>query len=77
MEVYAEQYQRAQLALKLEPLVAKKAKENKVLGGKNKVVLNSGQAKTSHQLASIFGVSHDTIAKKIEQCAPVQQPESH
>lgn len=68
-------YQRAQLALKLEPLVAKKAKENKVLGGKNKVVLNSGQAKTSHQLASINDYkrveAHNRTYKTISVAVPV------
>ncbi|MBM4020190.1 MAG: hypothetical protein FJ288_18035, partial [Planctomycetes bacterium] len=59
-------YQRAELALKLEPLVAKRAKENERCGGGSGP---SGRQKsdnpvdTKKELAEVAGVSHDTIAK--------------
>lgn len=60
-------YQRAELALVLEPLVAAKAKQKQSQGGKAKVVQNSAQPpdrrKTRAELAKVAGVSHDTIAK--------------
>ena len=53
--------------MKLEPLIAKKAKEKQAEGGRDKVVQISAQAsderKTREQVAKIAGVSHDTIAK--------------
>lgn len=61
-------YDRSVLALKLKPLIAEKAKERQIEGGKNKVVQKSAQAKTRDELAKVAGVSHDTIHKveKIE-----------
>jgi len=60
-------YQRAELALVLEPLVAGKAKQKQSQGGKAKVVQNSAQPperrKTRAELANVAGVSHDSIAK--------------
>jgi DNA-binding XRE family transcriptional regulator len=54
----------AELALKLKPLIAEKAKDRQRKGGKEKVVQNSAQApKTREDLAEIAGVSHDTIDK--------------
>lgn len=51
-------YQRSVLALKLKPVIAEKAHGRKVAH-----VQNSAQAKTREQLATIAGVSHDTINK--------------
>ena len=64
---------RAELALKLEPLIAQQAKERQREGGRIKVVQNSAQAsKTREEVARVAGVSHDTIdkAKVIAQHAP-------
>lgn len=48
-------------ALKLEPLIAAKAKENQRQGGREKVVQNSAQAdKTRNEVAKLAGLSHDT-----------------
>ena len=59
--------QRAELALKLKPLLAAQAKEKQAEGGKEKVVQNSSQPiderKTRASLAKAAGVSHDTISK--------------
>jgi len=57
---------RAELALKLEPLIAKKAKQNEQRGGN---ASGMGRQKsdnpldTKKEVAKIAGVSHDTIAK--------------
>lgn len=67
--------QRAELALKLEPLIAKKAKANQKAGGGSG---SSGRQNsdnpvdTKKELAKAAGVSHDTIsrAKKILEGAP-------
>jgi hypothetical protein len=62
-------FQRAELALLLEPLIAKKAKENQIAGGGDQ---KSGHQKsdkpirpveTIKEIAKIAGVSHDTIHK--------------
>jgi site-specific DNA-methyltransferase (adenine-specific) len=59
-------YQRAELALKLEPLIAAKAKNGMRAGGGSGP---SGRQKSAHptktrdKLAADAGVSHDTIAK--------------
>lgn len=59
-------YQRAELALKLEPLIAAKAKDGMRAGGGSGP---SGRQKSAHptktrdKLAEDAGVSHDTIAK--------------
>lgn len=57
-------FSRAELVLKLKPEIAAKAKENQGM----RTDLNFGQKSdgskdTKHQLASLAGVSHDTIAK--------------
>lgn len=56
-------YDRSLLALKLKPIIAKQAHKRKM-----EHVQNSSQAKTRDKLATIAGVSHDTIHKveKIE-----------
>ncbi|MGA2466331.1 MAG: MT-A70 family methyltransferase [Thermodesulfobacteriota bacterium] len=56
-------FQRAELALKLEPLIAEKGKARMLAGKKSDPVQNSAQGKTRDELASIAGVSHDTISK--------------
>ncbi len=55
-------FQRAELALKLEPLIAEKAKK-RMLAGKADPGLNSVQGKTDEKVAKIAGISHDTIRK--------------
>lgn len=57
-------FQRAELALKLEPLIAEKAKEKQVLGGEEKVLQNSVEPiNTQSEVARAAGISHDTIHK--------------
>lgn len=62
-------YDRSKLALELEPLIAGKARENLKTAGENfgKGLQNSAKAidkvDTRAELATIAGVSHDTIAK--------------
>ena len=69
-------YQRSVLALELEEVFSKKAKEKQIEGGKNKVVQISEQApmerKAITQISKVASVSHDTIAKvkKIQEKAP-------
>lgn len=60
---------RAELALKLEPLIATKAKERMRAG---KPVQNSAQGKTRDAIAKAAGLSHDTIhkAKIVAEKAP-------
>jgi len=59
-------YQRAELALLLKPLIADKAKENEIAGGGSG---SSGRQKsdnpidTKKELAKAVGISHDTIHK--------------
>jgi len=48
-------YQRAELALKLEPIIAAKAKD-RMLAGKSDPVQKSSQGKTRESLASVAGV---------------------
>lgn len=64
-------HERARLALRLKPVIAEKAAE-RMLAGKSDPVQISAQGKTRDNIASIAGVSHDTIAKveKIESEAP-------
>lgn len=74
-------YDRSLLALKLKPIIAKKAKENERKGGGSGV---SGRQKsdnpttTAKVLAKVAGVSHDTIHKveKIEAEATPQVKEA-
>lgn len=75
-------YVRAELALKLEPLIAAKAKENQRAGGAvggqspakglQNSVKASEKVNTQANLATVAGVSHDTIAraKVIAERAP-------
>lgn len=63
-------YDRSILALKMEPMIAKKAKENQ--GTRNDICQKSDKSlDTKKELAKIAGVSHDTIhrVKVIEQKA--------
>ena len=71
-------YQRAELALELEPLIAKKAKENQERSGREfgKGCQKSDEpiepVDTKREVAKVAGLSHDTIAKakKIRDEAP-------
>jgi len=59
-------YQRAELALALEPLVAKRAKENLKRGGGSGPSgrqNSDNPVDTKKALAAVAGVSHDTIAR--------------
>lgn len=60
-------YQRAELALKLEPMIAEKAKENQLATLKQNTVLQNSVERepidTQKELARVAGVSHDTIHK--------------
>ncbi len=73
-------YDRSRLALQLEPLIAGKAKERQK-GGQGGILLSqkSVEAKidTQKELATLAGVSHDTIAKVkiIEQKADEETKE--
>lgn len=64
-------YERAKLALRLEPIIKEKAKENLKASGENfgKGVQKSAKPinpiKSRDELAKIAGVSHDTIYKNI------------
>ena len=53
---------RAELALKLEPLIASEAKK-RMKAGKRDPGQTSAQGKTSEKVAELAGVSRDTIAK--------------
>lgn len=60
-------FQRCEVVLALEPIIAAMAKERQIEGGRTKVVQNSAQdpdeRKTRSELANLAGVSHDTITK--------------
>jgi N6-adenosine-specific RNA methylase IME4/ParB-like chromosome segregation protein Spo0J len=59
-------FQRAELVLQLEPLIAAKAKKNQRAGGNSKEMgrqISDNPIDTKKELASAAGVSHDTIAK--------------
>lgn len=64
-------YERARLALRLKPVIAERA-EKRMLSGKNDPMQKSAQGTTRDEIASVAGISHDTIAKveKIEAEAP-------
>lgn len=67
-------YDRARLALELKPILAEKAKERQLstlAQNKTDVQISAPRGKTRDELATIAGVSHDTIAKveKIETSA--------
>jgi N6-adenosine-specific RNA methylase IME4 len=69
-------YQRAELAMKLEPLIAEKAKEKQRDGGREKVVQKSVEppVKVQVELARVAGVSHDTIHKAKVIAAQATEP---
>ena len=57
-------YQRAELALRLRPVIEAKAKAKQVAGGEEKVPQKSAEPiETRKEIARIAGVSHDTIYK--------------
>jgi hypothetical protein len=72
-------WQRSELALTLEPLIAARAKEHQQLsegkGCQKSDNLKVEPIDTKHELATIAGVSHDTIAKvkKIKKKATSEQ----
>ena len=75
-------YVRAELALKLKPVIAEKAKEN-VLAAQNNSAASAHQKSdkqinTNKELAKAAGVSHDTIHKveKIQKEAPEETKEA-
>lgn len=65
-------YVRAELALKLKPVIAEKAKENQKAAGGAVPQKSAKAVDTREELAKAAGVSHDTIHKveKIQQKAP-------
>lgn len=57
-------FQRVELALRLEKVIAERAKEKQKAGGEEKVrQISDEPISTKHELAAIAGVSHDTIHK--------------
>lgn len=58
-------YDRSLLALKLKPIISKKAKNNQLRTAENRVSQKSDEQKisTKNELARVAGVSHDTIHK--------------
>lgn len=56
-------YVKAQLALKLKPVIAERAKANERLGGKGSQKSVNHKTDTQKELARVAGVSHDTIHK--------------
>lgn len=58
-------YDRSLLALKLKPIISKKAKDNQLRTAENRVSQKSDEQKisTKNELAKVAGVSHDTIHK--------------
>jgi ParB-like chromosome segregation protein Spo0J len=71
---------RAKLALRLEPMIAARAKENQRLSegaGGGKGYQKSGNLNTDRELAKRAGLSHDTIHKMrvIEEKAPAEVKE--
>lgn len=70
-------YERARLALRLKPVISEKAKANQLQGLKQNSTVSQKSVEridTQKELATVAGVSHDTIAKveKIETEAPEQ-----
>ncbi len=66
-------YERARLALRLKPVIAERAKENQ--GKRTDISQNSVKSlDTQKELATVAGVSHDTIAK-VEKIEAVARPE--
>ena len=70
-------YVRAELVLKLKPMIAEKAKE-RMLAGKADPAKKSAEGETRQQLAKAAEVSHDTIHKVevISQKAPEETKEA-
>ena len=73
-------YERARLALRLKPVIAERANANKMAGLKQNVSVcqkSDERIDTKKELATVAGVSHDTIAKveKIEAKAPPEVKE--
>jgi hypothetical protein len=56
-------YDRAKLALRLEPIISARAKENESAGGKGRQISDNLKIDTKRELAKAASVSHDTIAK--------------
>ncbi len=56
-------YQRAELALQLEPLIAKQAKANQRAGGGAVRQNSDNPVDTKRELARVAGLSHDSIAR--------------
>jgi 16S rRNA G966 N2-methylase RsmD len=67
-------YQRSVLALELEDVFSKKAKENQIRTSENRVrqISDKQEIDTKKELSKVASVSHDTIAKvkKIQEKAP-------
>lgn len=65
-------YQRAELAMALEPLIAAKAKEQQIRKPVSQKSVEQKPIDTQKELARVAGVSHDTIhkAKVISEKAP-------
>jgi hypothetical protein len=65
-------YIRTKLALVLEETISKRAEKNS--GGRGKLIPKSEKVSVTHEIASIAGVGHDTVAKvkKIEAKATPQ-----
>lgn len=70
-------FQRAELALRLEPLIAARAKENQRAGGGAVRQTSDNPVDTKIELAKLSGLSHDTIhkAKVISEKAPEEAKE--
>lgn len=71
-------YVHSVLALKLKPIIAKEQRQKQVEGGKTKVQQKSVEATTTQkELATIAGVSHDTIhrVEVIEEKATPEEKE--
>ena len=66
---------RAELALKLKPVLVEKAKENERLGGKGSQKSVDLKHDTQKELAKAAGVSHDTI-HKVEKIKEKAEPET-
>jgi N6-adenosine-specific RNA methylase IME4 len=68
-------YQRAELALKLEPLI--RPTDEKHRGGRGKAIPKSERVSTTHEVAKLAGLGHDTIAKakKIQEKADKETKE--
>lgn len=71
-------YVRAELALKLKPVIAEKAKENQANHTEQGYQKSDKPVTTAKELAKVAGVSHDTIHKveKIQKEAPEKTKEA-